>query len=279
MVVKIVADSTCDLPPAICRQLGITVVPLRVHLGDHTFLDGVDVPQEVFRRWLREGKAGVKTAAPNPVQFQTAYEALIAAGADAILSIHLDATLSATFQAAQLAAQQISSVPIVVFDARQLSLGTGFQVLAAAKAAQDGASLADLVQQLNQRQSQITVFAAVNDLSNLHRSGRIDRFQTRLGTWLQIKPVLHIHQGQIGLTRTRTFQRALHHIGAAAAKLQPLQDAVLLYTDQAEPAEMLRHHLQATHQIAVFSIQAVSPVISTHMGPGAVGLACLQGLS
>lgn len=154
MTIKIVTDSACDLPSAPVAQHEVTIVPLYVNVGEHSFLDGVDLSREAFYRQLPELPALPTTPAPAPGQFVQTYEPLAAAGATQIVSIHISASLSNTVNVARLAAQETRGATVTVIDGGQLSLGTGLLVIAAARAAADNASVTDigaLVQELTGR--------------------------------------------------------------------------------------------------------------------------------
>jgi len=133
--IRIVTDSTCDLPEATTNEYGITVVPLYVNIGSRSYLDGVDLSREEFYERLPDYDPPPTTAAPGPERFRRIYEGLAANGATEILSIHISISLSAVVDSARSGAQQTKAVPVTVFDSRQLSLGTGFLVAAAAQAA------------------------------------------------------------------------------------------------------------------------------------------------
>src|SRR5512147_1987437 len=133
MNVRIVTDSTCDLPTEVVNQYGITVIPLSINVGDKSFLDGVDLSREEFYTQLPNFNPYPKTAAPGPEVFTQVYNRLAEEGALAILSIHISETLSATVNSARMAAEQFTRIPVLVLDSSQLSLGMGFLVEKAAQ--------------------------------------------------------------------------------------------------------------------------------------------------
>ena len=137
MTVRVVSDSTCDIPAALVAELGISIVPLTVRFGDEEFLDGIDITSEQFFKRLQRDQTTPSTVAPAPGQFREVYERLVAEGATAIVSIHLSGKLSATLEAATQAAEGLS-VPVLLVDSKSFSLGVGMGVIEAAKAAQAG---------------------------------------------------------------------------------------------------------------------------------------------
>ena len=135
MNIRIVTDSTCDLPEEIVNQQEITVVPLHINMGEKTYLDGVDLTRDEFYAQLPDYSPAPKTATPGIEVFKQIYERLANEGAQAILSIHISETLSATINSARIAAEQFTRIPVTVLDSSQLSLGTGFIVEKAAQMA------------------------------------------------------------------------------------------------------------------------------------------------
>lgn len=135
MTIHTVTDSTCDLPEETVRELGITVLPLNIHIGEKAYKDGVDISREDFYRQLPGINPFPKTASPSPAGFEKLYQRLADEGVKAILSIHISETLSATVNEARIAAEQFTRIPVTVLDSSQLSLGTGFLVEKAAQLA------------------------------------------------------------------------------------------------------------------------------------------------
>ena len=145
MSVRIVTDSTCDLPPQTIARYGIRVLPLYINVGEQSFLDGVDITRAEFYEKLPTFPVHPKTAVPSPAKFRALYDALVGEGATVILSIHVSVALSAVVDVARVAAQETTSVPVMVFDSQQLSLGTGFLVETAAQMATAGRAATEIV--------------------------------------------------------------------------------------------------------------------------------------
>jgi DegV family protein with EDD domain len=276
MSVKIVTDSTCDLPQEIANQYGITVVPLYVNIGTQSYQDGVELSRREFYERLPDCQTPPTTSAPGPEQFRQVYEGLAADGATEILSIHISISLSTILNSARLAAQEIETAPVTVFDSTQLSLGTGFLVLKAAQAAAAGHSAAEIVAMLEEQASRTYVFAALDTLEFLRRSGRVNGFQSGVGNLLNIKPLLKMHGGEPASERVRTRKRALQRVIDLVNDLGPVEQLALVHTNAPEEAEGLRQqarHLFPEGQVPL-SVD-VTPVIGAHIGPGAVGFACV----
>lgn len=277
MAIKIVTDSNCDLPAELAVRYGITVVPLYINIGKNSYLDGVEMTHEQFYDGLPHFESHPTTSVPGPGQFVQVYEQLANAGATGIVSIHIGSALSAMVGVARLAAQEMERVPVTVFDSGQLTLGTGLLVLIAAQAAEEGRSQSDIMATLEDQASRTYCIAALDTLEYLRRSGRLSRFQSSLGSVLQIKPVLKMHAGQFEMERVRTRGGAISRVMELANKLAPFEELTLVHTHALQKAQLLRQ--QAAHLFPDGRepmIAEVTPVIGTHIGPGAVGFVAIQ---
>jgi DegV family protein with EDD domain len=273
--IRIVTDSTCDLPEAIVAEYGIIVVPLYVNIGSQSYLDGVDLSREEFYERLPYYHPPPTTAAPGPERFRQIYEGLAANGATAILSIHISISLSAVVDAARSGAQETKAAPVTVFDSQQLSLGTGFLVVAAAKAAAEGRSMAEIIASLEDLILRTHVFAALDTLEYLRRSGRMNTAMAGLGNLLRIKPLLKMYNGNPTAERVRTSDGAIKRLISLLGDLAPLEQVAIIHSHAPDKGEYLRQ--QAQHLLPEGEILFVNltPVIGAHIGPGAVGFACI----
>jgi DegV family protein with EDD domain len=279
MSIKIVTDSTCDLPAAIVAEYDITVIPLYINIGSKGYLDGIELSRPDFYTLLPDCDPLPTTAVPGSERFKQVYEALADQGATQILSIHISHSLSATVDVARVAAQETTAVSVTVFDSGQLSLGIGLLVETAAKLARDGRSLTDIITRLKQQGSRTHVFAALDTLEFLRRSGRMNNVVAGLGSLLQIKPILKMHNGQPTSERVRTSGRAIQRLITLLSEQGPLERVAMLHTNAAAGAEALRQKIQ--HLLPPGDILSVdiTPVIGTHIGPGAVGYVCISAHS
>lgn len=276
MTIKIVTDSTCDLPKSITTKYDITIVPLYINFGRRTYLDGVELSQEEFYQRLQNYNEFPTTAAPGPEQFRRAYKKLAANGVTEILSIHVSAGLSATVNNARLAAKGITEIPITVLDSKQLSLGTGFLVVTAAKAVAEGCSMAEVMALLTDQMFRTHFVAVLDTLEFLRRSGRVHRLTAGLGTVLQIKPLLKLQDGNITFEKVRTRKQALKRLIDLLANLTPQEQIAVVHSHAPDRVEELRHlaqHLLPGNDVLTID---VSPIIGTHVGPRAVGFVCVQ---
>jgi DegV family protein with EDD domain len=275
MPIGIVTNSSCDLPQNLIDENNITVIPMFINIGSKSFRDGVDITREEFYLNLHNYQAPPKTAAPGPEVFRAVYQKLADAGITEILSIHISSSLSAVLNSARQAASEFTTIPVTVFDSRQLSLGTGFQALAAAKAAAIGHSMSDIIAALENQISRTFSFASLGTLEFLKRSGRMNGAAFLLGNLLDIKPILRMYNGNPTSERTRTRARALERMATFLEKIGTCEVAALMHTHAYQEAqdfwEQVKENLPAGSKLCV----EINPVIGSHIGPGAIGFICI----
>lgn len=277
MSIRIVTDSTCDLPAATIARYGIGVVPLYINVGKQGFLDGIDITREEFYKKLPTFPIHPTTAVPSPQKFRAIYNALADEGATHIFSIHISVALSAVVDMARTAAQETTSVAVTVLDGQQLSLGTGFLVETAARLAEAGRSVADILAALNDQIQRTRVFAALDTLEFLRRSGRMNRFLAGLGSLLQLKPILTMHNGKPGSEKVRTSERALQRVIEMLREAGAVERVAIVHT-HARPDRIAELREKAAALLPAGDIPAadITPVIGAHIGPGAVGFAVIS---
>jgi DegV family protein with EDD domain len=276
MAIRVVTDSTCDLPAEVIARYEIGVVPLYINIGNQGFLDGVEITREEFYNNLPTYKVQPTTAAPSPGKYRAMYETLAQQGATEILSIHVSEALSAVVDTARLAAHEFKSIPVTVFDGRQLSLGTGFLVETAARLAQAGHSLEEILAALNDQIRRTYVFAALDTLKYLRRSGRLNGVASGLGSILQLKPIMKMYDGKPDAERVRTSKRAMERVIELLAEKCPLERVAIVHTHAPARVEELRQ--KAAHLLPgeeILSID-ITPVIGAHIGPGAAGFTVIK---
>ena len=212
MNIRIVTDSTCDLPAKTVDKHQIAVIPLHINQGDKSFLDGIELTREEFYSRLPDYKPAPSTSTPSPEAFRQKFEQLAEEGAQSILSIHISESLSATINSARMAAEQFKTIPVTVLDSSQLSLGLGFIVEKAAELAELGHKAEEILESLHELMKHTYVFASLKTLEYLRRSGRMHFALARFGEFLQIKPLLHMNQGKPTAHRARTQSRATERL-------------------------------------------------------------------
>ena len=274
--VRIVVDSTADLPPQVTADLGISVVPCSLRFGVHSFQEGVDISRAEFFARLQTDPHFPSTAAPAPGVFEQTYRRL-ATQTEAIVSLHISPQYSGIFNAARLGAQAVADcVRVVPVDSGQISLGMGLMTMVAAEAARDGASLDEILNLLDDLRERTHVLAIINNLDNLHRSGRVNQLVARLGNLLRIKPILHVHQGEVQLSeRVRSWDRAQGRLVHMVRAMAPLERAVLAHIQRPDAAQALGQSLTDLLPPHTPTLEA-GIAIGIHVGPGAAGIALIR---
>jgi len=277
MTVRIVTDSTCDLPAELAAEHGITVVPLYVNFGSESYLDGVDLSRGDFYARLPTAAPPPVTSAPGTATFTDIYRKLIDEGASAILSIHIGSALSNVFNVAKMAAASIAEVPVRVLDGGQITLGTGFLALQAAVLAASGAALDTIAGAVEDLAKRVHSFAALDTLEYLRRGGRVSMLMFSVGTLLQLKPIITMHAGKVSTDRARTSSGAVRRLIDLAARQGPLESIALVHANALDRLEQLRREVEARFPAApVRMVGEVAPVIGAHVGPRSIGIVCIK---
>ena len=274
MSIRIVTDSSCDLPDEVAAEHGIRIVPLSIRFGDEEFIDREELSTAEF--WARCAQQDTlpETAAPAPGQFEQTYRELLAEGATGIVVVALSAALSATLQSAELAARSVADdIPVRVVDSRSVTLGVGTIALACARRAAEGASIDEVEALAVDRAARTRVFGALDTLDNLKKGGRIGNAKAFLATALAIKPIIEVVDGQVeegGKQRTRS--KALKFLVAKVTEYEgQISDLAVLHADCSDVdqfVELLRPHYDGD-----IVVGEIGPVIGTHAGRGTIGVA------
>ncbi len=276
-MVRIVTDSTADIPAEMAARLGITVVPCYVVFGTETYQDGVDLSREQFYEKLTTTAVIPTTAAPPPALYEQAYRQL-AQETDEIVSIHLAARLSALYSSACKGAENVPQARIALVDSEQVTMGCGWLAVAAAEAARQGATLDQIVALVEEMKQRSWVLAVLDTLDFVYRGGRVSWVRAMLGTLLHVKPILAVRHSEVQLLeRARTLERSLGRLVERVQALGPLERAIVLYANTPDRAELVADRLQA---LGIFPggerlISQAGVTIASHAGPGAVGIACI----
>ena len=277
MKLGIVTDSTSDLPAFLIEQHGIEVVPSILILDGQEYVDGTGISREEFYKRLPDFKSPPTTAAPSIGEFQARYQRLLENGCDDIISIHPASQLTTIINSAHQAAQDFPG-KITVLDSGSLSLGLGFQVLAAAEAAENGLQAA--LAEIESTRKRLHVSAALDTMEYLRRSGRVPGTIAALGGLLSIKPLIELTDGEvkaIGAVRTtkQANERMLSFL-LAGGKFERL---AILHTNAEKRAhELLNGLMQRASQSVPREILMVNvtAVIGTHLGPNGLGFAAVR---
>jgi DegV family protein with EDD domain len=281
--VALVTDSTSYIPKELREQYPITVVPQVVIWEGVTYEDDVTMTPEQFYTRLRTAKVMPKTSQVSVVHMHKAFSSLLQQGYD-VLGMFLSAKLSGTFQSAVVGKDQLSSgkEKVELVDTETTAMGMGFQVLAVARAAQDGASLADCKALAEKARAYTGVYLTVETLEFLHRGGRIGGAQRFLGTALNLKPILAIQNGQVEpiervRTRGKALDRVVEIVTEKCAGKSPVRIATL-HADAPADAKLMLDKIATILNPVESVLAAVSPAVGAHAGPGTVGLAYMAGM-
>jgi DegV family protein with EDD domain len=277
MTVRVVTDSTADLPPEVVQELGITVIPLPILFGDEVYHDGVDLTSEEFFERLTTSPVLPRTSQPPVGVFLETYRKL-APETDEIVSIHITARGSGTCESALQAGKSLGDSPRVeIVDSESASMGIGFQVIAAARAARAGASLERVVAAARSVCRRVHALALLETLEYLRRGGRIGRAQAFLGSVLNLKPIIAIRDGVVQpVARVRTRARALDQLFQYSMAYGDLEDVAIMHGTTPEDAEMLARRVREHLPDVPIYIGRLGPALGVHGGPGIIGIVVVE---
>ena len=279
MKLGLVTDSTSDLPADQCERFGIEVIPTILVIEGQQFADGAGISRADFYTRLPEMKSFPTTAAPSIGEFSQRYQKLFDAGCDHVISIHTASQLTAISSVATQAAQDFPN-KITIVDSGSLSLGIGFQVLAAAEAAESGVDLENVLAAIESTRRRVRVFAALDTMDYLRRSGRVPAAITILGGMLNIKPLIELTEGQVkAVGVVRTTHQANERMASFLKEGLPLERLAIMHTG-AEPRArtflaQLMDEISRDLPREILMVNATA-VIGAHLGPNGLGFAALR---
>jgi DegV family protein with EDD domain len=277
--VRIVTDSTCDLPLPLCDELGITVVPLNVHFGEAVYRDQFDLNTERFFKLLADSPELPKTSQPATGLFEEAYLRLAADGSS-IVSIHLSSKLSGTLHSAEMARDAVRSRALVdVIDSRSASLGLGLIVVAAARLANAGVDARQIASHVRRLTANVHILFFVDTLEYLQRGGRIGRASALLGTLLNIRPILKLEDGEVlPVEKVRTRSKAIDRLFEFVELFPEIEQLAIVHANSPNDVETLLRRLEPICPRERIIVGQYGPVIGTHAGPGGLGVVVSQGV-
>jgi DegV family protein with EDD domain len=276
MTVKVVTDSTSDLTPEVASALGITVVPLYVNFDNAVYRDGVDMTTNAFYRRLAENHSLPTTAAPAPGAFAEAYRKL-SQETDEIVVITISSRLSATYRAAEDGKELAKcNARIEVFDSFSAIAGLGLITISAAKMANAGANIDDIIDNILSSMDRVELRMAFDTLEYLKKGGRIGTAQAFFGSVLKINPILALKDGATeGIARVRCRAKAIDYLFDFAAGFPEIEEMAIEDATTPEETEALVKRLCTIYPEERIYHLKVSPVIGTHVGPHVLGVAVL----
>lgn len=278
MTVRVVTDSTADLPSELIRELDITVVPAYINLKGRSYRDGIDISLDEIYRQLAENDTPITTSQPPPGDFVEAFKHVLKE-ADEIISIQATSRLSGIYQSAVQAREMVGGKGrIEVVDSSSVSMGLGLIAIAAARLAKAGVGLPGVLEETRQAVSQVHVWAIFDTLKYIFRSGRLGKATSLLGGMLNVKPLLTMKEGVIhpaGFVRTRP--RGIEKLLDNLKKFQNIKDIGIVHSSTPEEAQTLRCRLSALLDKNRIYVSRLGPALGVHGGPGTLIMAVRVG--
>ena len=274
MTIRIVTDSSADLPAQLVEELGITVVPLYVRFGEKVYRDRVDISEDEFYQRLLHDSIHPSTIQPTPQDFANVYQKL-SLEADGIISIHISAKLSGTYNSALQGKEMIEKgCPIEVVDSMTTSMGLGLIDITAATVAKAGGDLQSVLEEVKQAIPNIHLLFLLDTLEYLLRGGRIGQAKALLGSILNVKPVLTFRDGEVvpaGQVRSRA--KGIDRLFDFTKNASNIQDLAVVYNTTPDEAQALRERLSTIFDKEQIKLSRVGPMLGVHAGPGALAVA------
>ena len=278
MAIKVVTDSGSDLPREVAKELGITVVPVYVYFGDKAYKDWVDIePDELYKR-LVEGPIYPTTSQPMPVDFAKAYSDL-SKDADAIVSIHLPAKVSGTYNAA-LQGVEIAKTKceVHVVDSSSISVGLALIAMAAARVAKAGGNLAEVLEETRKAISQTQIRGLLDTLQYLLKGGRITKTKALVGAMLNVKPILAIRDGElVQAGMARSYAKGIEQLFEFVRKYPNLQEVAIVQSTVPDEANALKNRIASIIDEKKIMMARLGPGLGVHGGPGTLLVAARSG--
>ncbi len=277
-MLRIVTDSTADLDADEADALGVTVVPLTVYFGEEALLDRVEIQPDEFYTRLKNGKVLPRTSQPSAGRFQEVYGDLAASGATEILSIHISAKLSGTLNAARLGAGvPPSGCQIETLDSATVCGGLQALVRRAAEIASNGGTLNQALSAAQALMPHHRISIMLDTLEYLQKGGRIGRARALLGSLLNLKPIVHVEDGEVAPgDRVRSRARGIERVYALTAEVPGAERIIVQHTGAANDAEALARRFRAAQPGVPVDVRWIGPVVGTYVGPNAVGAVVVQ---
>jgi DegV family protein with EDD domain len=277
MPTVIVTDSTADIPPEIAQELNIHIVPNILIIDGKEYEDGIDISRQEFYEGLPSFQNPPTTATASSGTYKRLFEELFGQGFSQIISIHVSQRFSGVFNAVSLAAESFGS-RVQVVDSQQLTLGLGFQVCDAAEAALSDAPLEQILEHIKDVRSRVRVFAMLDTLEFLHRSGRVSWARARIGNLLRVKPFIEVRDGQANrIADVRTRRKGFERLLSLLQNLGPLERLAVLHSNAKNDAQKLLEAYNTRTPTNPIIIN-VTTTIGTHVGPNGLGFAAVVKL-
>ncbi|MFQ6102310.1 MAG: DegV family protein [Anaerolineae bacterium] len=272
---RILTDSTSDVPPEVAARLHIAIVPAYVQIGNRSYRDnGTGLSREEFYTQLPTMPAVPTTAVPPAHEFAMAYRGLVGQ-VDEVIAIVVSTSLSGMYNVAHLGAREVPELKVHVVDSGQVTMGLGWMAIAAAEAAADGQSAEEVLALVEDMKPRVRVYAILDTLEYLRRSGRVSWARAKSAQILRIKPIVEVFLGKVrDLGRTRTRRRAIERLVELVRNKGPLERLAILHTYAPEAEDLRRHLADLCSPKQVLTV-AVTTIIGAHVGPRGLGVAAV----
>ncbi|HLS34637.1 MAG TPA: DegV family protein [Bacillota bacterium] len=278
MKIAVMADSTSYIPQELREKHDIHIVPLSVVFEDGSYQEDIDITTEEFYEKLRESDELPTTSQPSVGAFVDLYKVLANDNYDAVITVHLSRKISGTYDVAQSAGEMVKGIEVYAYDSELSALAQGFFAIEAAKMAKKGDKTPDeIIARLDKLKEKMFAYFMVDDLTNLQRGGRLSGAQALVGSLLKIKPILHFEDGEIvPYEKIRTRKKAISRIMSlleADIEKGSVEKVVFIHANDEASAVELEKEFSKKHSDIETTISYFGPVIGTHLGEGAIGVA------
>lgn len=270
MRIAVVTDSTADLPGKLAQELQIQVIPNLIMMDGQSLKDGIEITRQEFYERLPALKTPATTATASSGVYQELYQSLFDQGFQTIISIHLAGKLSGVLNAVSAAAEAFAG-RVRVIDSQQISMGLGFQAVAAAEAVGRGLPLDEILRVIESTRQRIKTVAMCDTLEYIRRSGRVSWARTQLANLLNIKPFLEVKDGQVlRMGEARTRRKGIERLGEFLHAIHSPERLAVLHSNAEQDAQEFLENLKFDLPTQPLLVN-VTPVIGVHVGPNALG--------
>ena len=273
MTVKIVTDSTADIPAKLAKELDINVVPQILVFGDKTYRDRIDITNEEFYKKLLNEPTYPHTSQPSPQDFVDIFTTLCKQKPDGIISILISTKLSGTINSAEQARKIVKSdCPIEIIDSQTVAMAIGVIVIAAARMAKAGKSMSEITDAVTKMIPNVKLLILFDTLEFLAKGGRIGKVKSLLGSILNVKPMVTVKDGElVPMGQVRNRSKGKEKLLDSVKNIKDIEDIAVIYSTTPDEANELADSITGFQREKIYVVQ-VGPVLAAHAGPGVLGI-------
>jgi len=280
MAIKILTDSTCDIPWEQQKELGIEIFPLTISFGEKEYIDGKELTKEMFYDMLDKSSVLPKTAQITPYQFEEIFRSRLGKD-DEIIGLFISSELSGTHQSACIARNMVDEKHIHIVDTKNVTFGLGLLVLEAVRLRNEGLPARDIYEKLSELKKRVRLFAVVDTLKYLKLGGRLSGTAALIGTLLGIKPVIQVYEGKVlSLSKAKGYTKGVEEI-IKLVKKHPVDTSlgiIVGHSNAPSVAEQFKEQAKKDIDLSRAPVFGIGPVVGVHAGPGACGVAYFEKL-